>query len=201
SHRLLAMKRGEAEGVLKVSIELDDENVVRQLNRRLIHNPSFEFAAELSRTVEDCYHRLLLPATESAALADLKEKSDEEAIAVFAKNLRELLLAPPAGPQVTIGIDPGYRTGCKVAVVDGTGKFLTNATIFPTPPASDLRKAGQTLLELIEKYDAKLIAIGNGTASRETDAFVTELIRDHNLAVTKVIVNESGASKIGRAHV
>jgi len=194
SHRLLAMKRGEAEDVLRVSLQLDDATVLRKLKSQWVTNPQFEFCQDLLQTVEDCYHRLLQPATESAALQAAKEKADEEAIAVFAKNLRELLLAPPAGPQVTIGIDPGFRTGCKVAVVDGTGKFLAHATIFPTPPRSDVAGAARTLLELIDKFQASLIAIGNGTASRETDAFVTDTLRTSALPVTKVVVSESGAS-------
>ena len=156
-----------------MEIMLDDENVLRSLNARLIRNPRFEFHADLLRTMEDTYRRLLLPATNSAAMQELKEKADEDATAVFAKNLRELLLAPPAGPRVTIGMDPGFRTGCKVAVVDGTGKFLTNATIYPTEPRNDTAGAAKTLKSLITRYEAKLIAIGNGTASREADSFVT----------------------------
>jgi len=194
SHRLLAMKRGEAEGVLRVGLALDDEFVLRKLKQRWVVNPQFLFHRELLETAEDCYRRLLLPATESAVLQDLKEKADEEAIVVFAKNLRELLLAPPAGPHVTIGIDPGFRTGCKVAVVDGTGKFLANATIYPTPPQNDTAGAAKTLQQLIARYDVKLIAIGNGTASRETDAFVADTLRASGLQLTKVVVSESGAS-------
>ncbi len=194
SHRLLAMLRGEAEGLLRVGVKLDEDLVLGQLKSRFATHPQFEFHADLLRTVEDCYGRLLQPATESAVLQDLKEKADEEAISVFAKNLRELLLAAPAGPQVTIGIDPGFRTGCKVAVVDGTGKFLTSTAIYPTPPRNDVEGAAKTLLELIARYKARLIAIGNGTASRETDAFVTDVIRSHHLDVTKVTVSESGAS-------
>jgi uncharacterized protein len=194
SHRLLAMKRGEAEGVLRVGLSLDDEFVLRGLKQRWIVNPRFLFHRELLETAEDCYRRLLLPATESAVLQELKEKADEEAIVVFGKNLRELLLAPPAGPHVTIGIDPGFRTGCKVAVVDGTGKFLAHATIFPTPPQNDTAGAARTLRQLIAKFGVKLIAIGNGTASRETDAFVADMLRASALQVTKVVVSESGAS-------
>ena len=131
SHRLLAMQRGEADGLLRVSVELDDDYVLGNLKPRLVHNRQFEFHAELLATVEDCYQRLLLPATESATLQELKERADEEAIQVFTQNLRELLLSPPAGQRVTLGIDPGFRTGCKVAVVDGTGKFLDSRTIYP----------------------------------------------------------------------
>ncbi len=194
SHRLLAMLRGEAEGVLRVGVQLDDAQVLRQLKPTLVHNRDFEFYAELMSTVDDCYQRLLMPAIESTVRQRLKENADEEAISVFGKNLRELLMAAPAGPRVTIGIDPGFRTGCKVAVVDGTGKFLANTAIFPTPPKSDTASAGRVLLDLIKKYNAELIGIGNGTASRETDAFVGELIRQHQLPVTKVMVSEAGAS-------
>jgi len=194
SHRLLAMKRGEAEGMLRVGVKLDDDYVLRKLKANLVRNARFEFYDDLLRTVEDCYSRLLMPSTESAALQQLKETADEEAIAVFAKNLRELLLASPAGPHVTIGIDPGFRTGCKVAVVDGTGKFLASSTIYPTPPRDDTQGAARTLTDLITKYDARLIAIGNGTASRETDSFVTTTLRREGVKITKVVVSESGAS-------
>ncbi len=194
SHRLLAMKRGEAEGVLRVGLKLDDDTLVRSLKTRLVRNSGFEFREDLLRTAEDCYQRLLLPATESAVLQQLKEQADEEAITVFAKNLRELLLSAPAGPKVTIGIDPGFRTGCKLAVVDGTGKFLASATIYPTPPRNDVEGAAKTLKDLIAKYDAQLIAIGNGTASRETDAFVSGVLRQNGSKVTKLVVSESGAS-------
>jgi uncharacterized protein len=194
SHRLLAMNRGEAEGLLKVSLKLDDEFVLASIKPELVHNPQFEFYRELQLAVEDCYQRLLLPAIESVVFEVLKSKADEEAIAVFASNLRELLLAAPAGPQMTIGVDPGFRTGCKIAVVDGTGKFLTNTTIYPTPPKSDLDGAAKTLLALITKYDVKLIAVGNGTASRETEAFVADVIKGNGLKVTQVKVSESGAS-------
>ncbi len=194
SHRFLAMKRGEAEGLLRIGVRLDDEYATRKLKRRLVRNAQFEFHDDLLRTVEDCYSRLLLPAAESAVLQELKEKADEEAIGVFAKNLRELLLAPPAGPRVTMGIDPGFRTGCKVVVVDGTGKFLENATIYPTPPRNDTEGAAATLNRLIAKYNVQLIAIGNGTASRETDVFVTNLLRQQGSKIARVVVSESGAS-------
>ncbi len=194
SHRLLGMKRGEAEGILRVSVKLDDDFVLRKLRTQLAFNRQFEFHRDLLNTVEECYQRLLLPVMQSSVLQNLKDQADEEAIRVFAKNLRELLLAPPAGAKVTIGIDPGFRTGCKVAVVDATGKFLDHAAIYPTPPRSDMVSAEAKLLEFIRKYDARLIAIGNGTASRETDEFVTHVIKSNDLSVTKVMVSESGAS-------
>lgn len=194
SHRFLAMKRGEEEGILRISLELDNDRVVGQMQSYFLANPQFEFYRELQKTVEDCYERLLKPATESTVFQWLKERSDEEAITVFGKNLRELLLAPPAGPKVTLGIDPGFRTGCKLAVVDATGKYVAHTTIYPTPPTNDIAGASKTVLELIAKYRVELIAIGNGTASRETDSFVSDLIRDHKLNVTKVMVSEAGAS-------
>ncbi|TWT54607.1 30S ribosomal protein S1 [Rubripirellula amarantea] len=194
SHRLLAMMRGESEGVLKVELAMDDAYAITQVKSRVLTNRQFEFHRELAAAAEDCYERLLVPATQSTVLQILKEKADEEAIEVFGKNLHELLMSPPAGPRVTIGIDPGFRTGCKVAVVDATGKFITNTTIYPTPPKNDSVAASKTLLALIQKHQVELIAIGNGTASRETDSFVGDLIRDNKLSVTKVMVSESGAS-------
>jgi uncharacterized protein len=201
SHRFLAMKRGEAEGLLRIGVQVEDEYAVGQLKTRLVSDPRFEFHQELLQTVDDCYQRLLLPAVESAVLQELKEKADEEAIGVFARNLRELLLAPPAGPRVTLGIDPGFRTGCKVAVVDGTGKFLTSATIYPTPPRHDTEGAAAALNRLITQYQVQLIAIGNGTASRETDTFVTDLLRQLDGQVTKVVVSEAGASVYSASEV
>ena len=194
SHRLLAMLRGSSEGILNVGLELEQSRELSELKRRLITNRQFEFHRDLLDCVEDCFSRLLLPATESVVLQQLKETADEEAIAVFGKNLHELLMAAPAGHRVTIGIDPGFRTGCKVAVVDGTGQFLANATIYPTPPKSDTKAAGDTLLKLISTHQVELIAIGNGTASRETDSFVATFLKEHKLDITKVMVSESGAS-------
>lgn len=194
SHRLLAMLRGESAGILRVGVQFNDDWVLNQLKSRLLHNRQFEFLQELSDAADDSYTRLLMPATESSVLQQLKERADEQAIETFGKNLRELLMAAPAGPRVTIGIDPGFRTGCKVAVVDGTGKFMANTTIYPTPPQNDTNGAEEKLLELIHKFNVELIAIGNGTASRETDSFVHQLIRKHALQVTKVMVSESGAS-------
>ncbi|TWT66847.1 hypothetical protein Pla123a_45450 [Posidoniimonas polymericola] len=194
SHRLLAMMRGAADGVLRVGVELEGTREIGELRRRLVRNRQFEFHDELIGTVDDCYQRLLLPAAESAVLQTAKEQADTEAIDVFGKNLRELLMAAPAGPRVTLGIDPGFRTGCKVAVVDGTGKFLATTTIFPTPPRSDTAAAGKSLLALIEEHGVELIAIGNGTASRETDAFAADLIKEQGLEITRVMVSEAGAS-------
>jgi len=194
SHRFLAMMRGEAEGLLRVELALDDDSLASQLAGRLVNHPRFEFHDDLRRTARDCYDRLLRPAIESAMLQQMKEAADEDAIGVFARNLRELLLASPAGPRTTLALDPGFRTGCKVAVVDGTGKFLETATIYPTPPRSDTQGAARTLKHLVQRHGVELIAIGNGTASRETDAFVTSFLREEKLSIARVLVNESGAS-------
>ncbi len=194
SHRFLALKRGEGEGFLRVALELDQEYFLRQFKRRLITQRDFELHDDLVAILESSYKSHFLPAASQFHLARLKESSDREAIEVFAKNMRELLMAPPAGKRTTIGLDPGFRTGCKVAVVDATGKFLETKTIFPTAPKNDVQGAGKILLGLIQKHGVDLIAIGNGTASRETDAFVGDLIKQQKLDVTKVIVNESGAS-------
>ncbi len=193
SHRLLAMWRPDRR-VAPRRVGIEDDPLLGHLQRQLQLVPSFEFHRELIGVVEDCWRRLLLPATESTVLQALKERADAEAIAVFGKNLRELLLTPPAGQRVTLGIDPGFRTGCKVAVVDATGKFLENATIYPTPPQKDTATAERVLLGLIRKHSVQMIAIGNGTASRETDAFVSDLLRRHSLSLTKVMVSEAGAS-------
>ncbi|MCC9603606.1 RNA-binding transcriptional accessory protein [Stieleria sp. JC731] len=193
-HRLLAMMRGAGEGLLRLNIELEGDRELTDLKRKLVPNRDSEFTPDLLNCVEDCFDRLLMPATESTVLSELKDRADAEAIEVFGKNLHELLMSPPAGPRVTLGIDPGFRTGCKVAVIDGTGKFLENVTIYPTAPKNDIKGAGLALLKLIKKHQVELIAIGNGTASRETDAFVGDLLKQEKLDVTKVMVSESGAS-------
>ena len=193
SHRYLAMRRGEAEEVLRVGIEIDQEAVIRRVCGRLVTNPSFLFRRELLDTAADCCQRLLFPSVESALLGETKETADEEAIKVFSQNLRELLLSPPAGQRVVMGIDPGFRTGCKVAVVDTTGKFLEHATIYPTPPHNKTAEAAAILLKLADRHHVELIAIGTGTASRETDAFVASMLGSSS-KLAKVSVNESGAS-------
>lgn len=193
-HRLLAMMRGSSENILNVGLMFDGDREVSDLKRRLVVNREFEFFRDLLTCVEDCFERLLMSATESAVLQQLKEDADAGAIHVFGQNLEKLLMAAPAGPKVTLGIDPGFRTGCKVAVVDGTGKFLKSATIYPTAPKNDTDGAGKVLLKLIKDYDVQLIAIGNGTASRETDAFVGQVIKQHDLDIIKAMVSEAGAS-------
>lgn len=164
------------------------------MKSQFLRDRRFEFHRELVAAIGDCYQRLLQPATQSAVLQNLKEQADTGAIEVFGKNLHELLMASPAGPRVTLGIDPGFRTGCKLAVVDETGKFLATSTIYPTPPQNDYDSAAKRVVEFIDQYNVELIAIGNGTASRETDVFIGTLLKEQDLKVIKVMVSEAGAS-------
>ena len=192
SHRLLAIRRGEAEGILKVSITPGDESVcTERLERQYVHGNG-ECSAQVAEAVNDAYKRLLKPAIETEFSALSKEKADEEAIRVFAENLRQLLLAPPLGQKRTMGIDPGYRTGCKVVCLDAQGTLLHNEAIYPHPPKSETALAGRKLVKLVEQYKIEAIAIGNGTASRETERFVTSQRYDREVQV--FVVSEDGAS-------
>lgn len=192
SHRLLAIRRGEAEGILKVSITPDDESAcTERLGRQYVHGNG-ECSAQVAEAVNDAYKRLLKPAIETEFSALSKEKADEEAIRVFAENLRQLLLAPPLGQKRTMGIDPGYRTGCKVVCLDAQGTLLHNEAIYPHPPKSETALAGRKLVKLVEQYKIEAIAIGNGTASRETERFVTSQRYDREVQV--FVVSEDGAS-------
>lgn len=192
SHRLLAIRRGEAEGILKVSITPDDESAcTERLERQYVHGNG-ECSAQVTEAVNDAYKRLLKPAIETEFSALSKEKADEEAIRVFAENLRQLLLAPPMGQKRTMGIDPGYRTGCKVVCLDAQGTLLHNEAIYPHPPKSETALAGRKLVKLVEQYKIEAIAIGNGTASRETERFVTSQRYDREVQV--FVVSEDGAS-------
>lgn len=192
SHRLLAIRRGEAEGILKVSITPDDESAcTERLERQYVHGNG-ECSTQVAEAVNDAYKRLLKPAIETEFSALSKEKADEEAIRVFAENLRQLLLAPPLGQKRTMGIDPGYRTGCKVVCLDAQGTLLHNEAIYPHPPKSETALAGRKLVKLVEQYKIEAIAIGNGTASRETERFVTSQRYDREVQV--FVVSEDGAS-------
>ncbi|MDA1095341.1 MAG: Tex family protein [Acidobacteria bacterium] len=193
SHRLLAMRRGEAAHALSLSIEADDDGLVAALARQWLTNQGFLFRSELESTVRDCYTRLLKPSVAGEVMTSLRETAEQDAIGVFATNLGELLLAPPATNTVILGIDPGFRTGCKVAVIDATGKFVAHTTVFPTAPTSDTAGAERELLRLIDRYAVEFIAVGNGTASRETVDFCTGL-ESLRPGVRTVVVNEAGAS-------
>lgn len=192
SHRLLAIRRGEAEGILKVTIspEEDDECTDR-LERQFVRGNS-ECSSQVAEAVKDAYKRLLKPAIETEFSALSKEKADEEAIRVFAENLRQFLLAPPLGQKRVMGIDPGFRTGCKVVCLDAQGTLLHNEAIYPHPPKSEEALAARKIVKLVEQYKIEAIAIGNGTASRETERFVTSQRYDREVQV--FVVSEDGAS-------
>lgn len=192
SHRLLAIRRGEAEGILKVSITPSDETeCTDRLERRFVRGNN-ECSRQVCEAVNDAYKRLLKPTIETEFAALSKEKADDEAIRVFAGNLRQLLLAPPLGQKRVLGIDPGFRTGCKVACLDAQGTLLHNEAIYPHPPKSEYQLAGRKLVKLVEQYRIEAIAIGNGTASRETEQFVTSQRFDREIQV--FVVSEDGAS-------
>ncbi len=191
SHRLLAMRRAEADGLLRVSISPNDDNCIERLERIFVksNNASSDFVYE---AVKHAYKRLLKPSIETEFAAASKEKADTEAIRVFAENLKQLLLAPSLGQQRTLGIDPGYRTGCKVVCLDAQGNLVHNETIYPHPPQNEQMQAMRKIQKLVEAYNIQAIAIGNGTASRETEHFIQNIRYDHEVKV--FVVSENGAS-------
>ena len=190
SHQVLAVFRGEREEVLKVRITVEEEPIYQRMLESYPSNPS----PLLLKAVQSAYKRLIAPAIERETRARLREEAEEQAIHVFAKNLRNLLLQPPVQGKNVLGIDPAYRTGCKLAVVDPTGKLLQVDVIYPTPPQQRKEEAKQIVKQYIEEYAIDIIAIGNGTASRETEAFIAETIREVDRTVYYVMVNEAGAS-------
>jgi uncharacterized protein len=194
SHRMLAIRRGTRENVLTYTIETDTEKFINWLLPQVIHDSNSQFAPFLDRAVRDSFERLMAPSIRNEVRAALRERSESEAIKVFEENLRTLLLAPPAGPIGTIGVDPGIRTGCKVAVVDETGAFLENHVLQLSDPGKDLEAAEKTLTDLVQKYNVRAITIGNGTASRETEAFVRSIAQKNGWDIFVVVVSEAGAS-------
>ncbi|BBW98276.1 Tex family protein [Geobacillus icigianus] len=193
-HRVLALNRGEKEGVLRVSIKAPVEEIVRYLQRKTVTHPSSPAAALVAEAVEDGYKRLLEPAIEREIRNELTEKAEERAIHIFAENLRKLLLQPPLKGKTVLGIDPAYRTGCKLAIVDETGKLLCIDVMYPHPPQERKEEARAKLLRLLADYHVDMIAIGNGTASRETEQFVADVLKQVERDIFYVIVNEAGAS-------
>lgn len=191
SHRLLAMRRGEAEGMLRVSIEIEDDKAVESLSRHYVRGKS-EVSQMVDEAVEDSYYRLLQPSIENEFAASSKESADAEAIRIFARNLEQLLMASPLGQKAVMGIDPGFRTGCKVVCLDAQGTLLHNEAIFPHPPHNEARQAAAKIQTLVEQYHIEAIAIGNGTAGRETKEFVEHLHLPKNVQIFSV--NEDGAS-------
>ena len=200
-HRVLAINRGEAEQVLKVSISEDTERVIKFLNRRVIENEESISAPYVQEAIEDGYRRLIKPSIEREIRAELKEKAEDQAIKIFAENLKRYLLTPPMKGKVVLGVDPAYRTGCKLAVVDTTGKVLTIDKIYPNQKSkeeviSDERTQREVdkIKTLVDRYAVEVIAIGNGTASRETESFIADALKQIDKEVYYIIVNEAGAS-------
>lgn len=192
-HRVLAINRGESEGILKVTVEAPVDEIFAWLEKRVIRHETV-VRSLLATTVEDAYKRLIAPSIEREVRAELTDVAEEQAIHIFSENLRNLLLQPPVKGKVVLGVDPAYRTGCKLAVVDDTGKLLEVAVVYPTPPVNKVAEASAKVKQLIEKYGVTLIAIGNGTASRETEQFIASVLKELKQAIHYIIVNEAGAS-------
>ncbi len=194
AYRILAINRGERENYLRVEIDVPEWEMIREIESRYPANSQSIFAEELRAAAADAYHRLTAPAIEREIRAMLTEAADRHAIGVFARNLRALLMTPPLKGRIILGIDPGFRTGCKAAVIDTTGKYLEGATIYPHAPQNRWQEAKDILRGLIERHGVHVIAIGNGTASRETEKLAAELIGELDRKVEYTIVNEAGAS-------
>ena len=194
SHRILAINRGEKEDAIKVKIEKPDEKILAYIEKDIIKDNKSQYAEILKDTIQDSYQRLIEPSIDRELRADLTEKAEDKAIKVFGKNAKQLLLQAPLKGMAVIGFDPAYRTGCKIAVIDETGKLLDTATVYPTEPQNDVEGAKKVLKSFIDKYDVKMFAIGNGTASRESEQFVADLIKEIDKDVYYTIVSEAGAS-------
>nr|DAX16832.1 MAG TPA: Transcriptional accessory protein [Caudoviricetes sp.] len=193
-HRVLAINRGEKEGVLSVSLEYNKEYIYNYLEKKLIKDENSECAVYVKDAIVDSYKRLIGPSVEREIRSELTEKSEEGAIEVFAKNLENYLLTPPMKDKMILGLDPAYRTGCKLAVIDYTSQMLDIKVIYPHEPKNDFEGSKKIVLDLIDKYNIDIIAIGNGTASRESETFIANVIKDAKRSVSYIIVNEAGAS-------
>ncbi|MFS1046373.1 Tex family protein [Enterococcus faecium] len=196
SHRILATNRGEKEDILKVFFQVDEAAILAYLDRQIVKNPASPSSSFVREAHQDSYKRFIQPAIERELRNELTEKADEQAIAIFGENLRNLLLQPPLKGKVVLGFDPAYRTGCKLAVVDATGKVLAIEVIYPHKPAAQAKReaAGPAFIQLINKYQVDMVAIGNGTASRESELFVAEQLKSADHKTYYAIVNEAGAS-------
>ncbi|MGM0807216.1 MAG: Tex family protein [Bacillota bacterium] len=193
-HRVLAVNRGEKENILRVGIAAPSELIVSKMERKVVKRSSSPAAPIILEAIEDAYKRLIAPSIEREIRTALTEQAEERAIHIFSENVRSLLLQAPLKGKVVLGVDPAYRTGCKLGVVDETGKVLHIQTIYPTPPRSEVEKSAAVVKKLIDQYDIEIAAIGNGTASRETEQFIAETLKDLEKSVAYVIVNEAGAS-------
>ncbi|WP_420491810.1 Tex family protein [Neobacillus niacini] len=193
-HRILALNRGEKEDILRVSIKMNNDIILSYLSRKWVraqHSPAAPFVIE---AIEDSYKRLIQPSIEREIRSELNDKGEEQAIHIFSENLRNLLLQPPLKGKVVIGVDPAYRTGCKLAVVDETGKVLKIEVIYPHPPVSKTKEAKEKFIRILRDYKVEMAAIGNGTASRETEQFVADILKEMDEEIFYLIVNEAGAS-------
>lgn len=193
-HRILAINRGEKEKILTVKINVDETGILNYLMKMIIHKENSDSTEILKNALTDSYKRLIAPAIERDIRNELTEKAEDGAITVFGKNLCQLLMQPPIAGQVVLGWDPAFRTGCKLAVVDATGKVLDTTVIFPTAPQNKIAESKNTVLKLIDKYNITLISLGNGTASRESEMVIVDIIKEAKHKVSYVIVNEAGAS-------
>lgn len=192
SHRILALNRGEKDECLKVTVACDNDRAVEKIKAKFMKPSAFD--KEMSEAIEDSYDRLIFPSIEREVRNELTDKANEQAIKMFEVNLKPLLMQPPLKGKVIIGLDPAYRTGCKIAVIDQSGNMLDHTVIFPTPPQNKTEEAKRVMLGLIKKYNADVISIGNGTASKESEIFVADLIKDCPRKVQYIVVNEAGAS-------
>ena len=193
-HRILALNRGEKEEFLDVRIDVPDELIIDSLKAVVLRKPSSITREYVSKAVEDSYNRLIAPSVENEVRNELTEQASEQAIKVFAENLRNLLLQPPVKGRVVLGLDPAYRTGCKIAVVDDTGRVLDTSVIYPTPPQNKVEEAKREIKSLIEKHRVDIISIGNGTASKEAEIFIADLLKEIDREVYYMVVSEAGAS-------
>lgn len=193
-HRILALNRGEKEKVLRISVSFPEDQIVGSIERTLLRKSHVPAATEVKEAIQDSFKRLIAPSVEREIRSELTEKAEEQAIHVFSENLKSLLLQPPLKGNVVLGVDPAFRSGCKLAVVDETGKLHEVSVIYPHPPKASKEKAKQIVLETLKKYPISIIAIGNGTASRETERFIAECLKEAQSDVSYVIVNEAGAS-------
>jgi uncharacterized protein len=193
-HRILALNRGEKENILRVSIQAPVEEIIEYIKTKVIGNKQSPASLLVTEAIEDGYKRLIEPSIERDIRNELTEKAEERAIHIFAENLRNLLLQPPLKGKIVLGVDPAYRTGCKLAVVDETGKLLKVDVIYPHPPHVKLEEAREKVIRIIQEYGVQMIAIGNGTASRETEQFVADTIKQLKQEIFYLIVNEAGAS-------
>ncbi|WP_079475030.1 Tex family protein [Marinococcus halophilus] len=201
SHRVLAMNRGESEGILKISLQAPEERILSAIEKKVVKRFGSPVVPQLNEAIEDSYKRLIGPAVERELRKAKTEEAETQAISVFSENLRNLLLQPPMKGKIVLGVDPAYRTGCKLSVVDGNGRLLEVGVIYPVPPRNKVTEAKETVFALIEKHEIQVIAIGNGTASRETEEFIARVVEETKADVSYIIVNEAGASVYSASEV